>query len=215
MTTKKQTVSKFNTWIGFIKANEDWFNLILGGLTLAIVVSITGWFIWNKFIKRTSPASPPQVVVENGQQTQTQSGQTEAKNVYIVKKGDYLWKIAINQYGNGYKWVEIAKANHLSNPDLLFRGQKLILPLLGSKTKSLSNSVEKPNSNPQTREYKVVIGDTLWSICQRYYQNPYLYLKLAKFNQIKNPNLIEVNQALKIPPLKKFKGSNKTNFKQP
>ncbi|HHD63049.1 MAG TPA: LysM domain-containing protein, partial [Desulfobulbaceae bacterium] len=70
----------------------------------------------------------------------------------------------------------------------------------------------KPNSNLQAGEYKVIAGDTLWSICQRYYQNPYLYLKLAKFNQIKNPNLIEVNQILKIPLLSILKGSNKTNF---
>jgi len=47
---------------------------------------------------------------------------------YIVARGDYLWSIAIRAYGDGFKWVEIAKANKLSNPDLIHSGLKLQLP---------------------------------------------------------------------------------------
>lgn len=35
---------------------------------------------------------------------------------YIVKPGDSLWSIAIRAYGNGDRWVDIAQANHLTNP---------------------------------------------------------------------------------------------------
>lgn len=47
---------------------------------------------------------------------------------YTVVKGDSLWKIAVNQYSNGYKWVAIAKANKLTNPNIIHAGNVLVLP---------------------------------------------------------------------------------------
>ena len=51
------------------------------------------------------------------------SGQT-----YQTQKGDHLWGIAVRAYGDGYRWVEIAKANNLKNPDLIYSGNVLTLP---------------------------------------------------------------------------------------
>ncbi len=48
--------------------------------------------------------------------------------IYTVKEGDCLWTIALNTYGDGFRWVDIAQANNLSNPDLIFVDQKLTLP---------------------------------------------------------------------------------------
>lgn len=50
------------------------------------------------------------------------------KDSYTVKNGDYLWDIAIRAYGDGYRWVDIAKANNLSDPDLIFSEKVLKLP---------------------------------------------------------------------------------------
>jgi len=47
---------------------------------------------------------------------------------YTVVKGDSLWKIAVRAYGDGYKWVSIAKANKLVNPNLIHAGNVLTLP---------------------------------------------------------------------------------------
>lgn len=47
---------------------------------------------------------------------------------YTVVKGDNLWEIAIRAYGDGYKWVEIAKENSLKNPSLIHSGNTLSLP---------------------------------------------------------------------------------------
>ncbi|MBI4089128.1 MAG: LysM peptidoglycan-binding domain-containing protein [Candidatus Levybacteria bacterium] len=47
---------------------------------------------------------------------------------YTVKSGDNLWDISVRAYGDGYKWVELAKVNNLSNPDLIFSGNVLKLP---------------------------------------------------------------------------------------
>lgn len=47
---------------------------------------------------------------------------------YTVVRGDYLWEIAIRAYGDGYKWVDIARANNLVNPNLIHSGNVLKLP---------------------------------------------------------------------------------------
>jgi len=47
---------------------------------------------------------------------------------YEVQKGDNLWNISVRAYGDGFKWVEIATANNLSNPDLIHHGNILVLP---------------------------------------------------------------------------------------
>lgn len=47
---------------------------------------------------------------------------------YEVVKGDNLWDIAVRSYGDGYKWVEIAKANNIVNPNIIHSGNILILP---------------------------------------------------------------------------------------
>jgi len=49
-------------------------------------------------------------------------------NTYTVVKGDNLWKIAVRAYGDGYKWVGIAKANKLVNPSLIHSGNVFIIP---------------------------------------------------------------------------------------
>lgn len=49
-------------------------------------------------------------------------------DTYIVVKGDCLWNIAVKAYGDGFKWVEIAKANKLVNPGIIHPGNVLTLP---------------------------------------------------------------------------------------
>ena len=49
---------------------------------------------------------------------------------YTVQSGDNLSKIAKHFYGNANKYSEIAKANNISNPDLIKVGQQLNLPAL-------------------------------------------------------------------------------------
>lgn len=49
-------------------------------------------------------------------------------DAYKVEKGDSLWKIAVRAYGDGYKWLEIAQANNLVNPNYIEVDQELKLP---------------------------------------------------------------------------------------
>lgn len=47
---------------------------------------------------------------------------------YTVAPGDNLWTIAEYEYNNGYKWVDIAQANNLADPDIIYSGNVLVMP---------------------------------------------------------------------------------------
>jgi LysM repeat protein len=47
---------------------------------------------------------------------------------YTVVKGDTLWAIAKRYYGDGNRYPEIARANNIENPNLIYIGQKLLIP---------------------------------------------------------------------------------------
>ena len=59
-----------------------------------------------------------------------------------------------------------------------------------------------PTPTPSSSDYEYVVkrGDTLSSIARRYNTT---YQELARYNNIANPNLIYVNQVIKIPNAKK------------
>ena len=53
-----------------------------------------------------------------------------AEGTYTVERGDYLKKIAQSVYGDSARWEDIYAANKASikNPNILYKGQVLILP---------------------------------------------------------------------------------------
>ncbi len=80
-------------------------------------------------------ASPVATTRPTSTPTATTAPATSAPQItggsYTVAKGDSLWKIAVSRYGNGYKWVEIYKANQDKigkNPGLIYAGAQLTLP---------------------------------------------------------------------------------------
>jgi len=52
------------------------------------------------------------------------------KGTYVVKRGDTLWGIAKRYYGNGRLYTKIFNANRdkIKNPNLIYPGQKFIIP---------------------------------------------------------------------------------------
>ena len=60
----------------------------------------------------------------------TAPAQTATVEYYEVQKGDSLWKIAKNAYGDGNRHPDIFEANKevIQNPDLIFPGQMLRIP---------------------------------------------------------------------------------------
>lgn len=77
----------------------------------------------------TSLPSPTIIVKQNINTVPDQVVNSKLSgNSYTVVKGDTLWDISVRAYGNGYRWVEIAKLNNLKNPNLIHPGNVFNLP---------------------------------------------------------------------------------------
>ena len=101
---------------------------------------------------------------------------------YIVKTGDNLSSIA-SKYGTSVS--ELRSINNL-NGDTLFVGQQLLVPI-GSEIidSSITNYVD----------YRVVSGDTLYSISREYNVTPN---DIMSYNNLTS-NLLSIGQVLNIP----------------
>jgi LysM repeat protein len=118
-------------------------------------------------------------MIYSGQQLKVPVGYVS----YIVKPGDTLYSIALTHH---VSTSAIIAANHISNPDLLFVGQRLIIPTKGSSMPVMGKPV-----------YHIVRpGETLAYIAQKYGVS---IRALQVANHIRNPNLIYVGQRLRIP----------------
>jgi nucleoid-associated protein YgaU len=135
--------------------------------------------------------------------TSTVANEQAVKNVmpktYTVKSGDYLWSIAEKIYGSGYNWVDLANANKLENPGVLYAGTKLIVPDVKPKLVTVQNNPIQGLSTITGSSYTVVKGDYLWNIAVRAYGDGYKWTEIAKVNNLANPNLIFSGNVLKLP----------------
>ncbi|NOZ29976.1 MAG: LysM peptidoglycan-binding domain-containing protein [Chloroflexi bacterium] len=121
--------------------------------------------------------------------------------VYVVQPGDVLSSIAA-RYGTTVQ--AIAQANNLSNPNLIYVGQKLIIPTMPLPTPPVvipASPTPSPTAPPQDQTpeetvYVVRRGDTLYAIAVRYGVTPYA---IAKANGLQNLHWIYPGQKLVIP----------------
>ena len=120
-------------------------------------------------------------------------GAQQGQTTHVVQPGENLFRIAL-KYGT--TWPALAAANNLTNPNLIYVGQVLIIPAPGGTTTppSQPQPTAAPPTTPQT--YTVVAGDTLTSIALRFGTT---VNALVQANGIVNPNLIYVGQVLNIP----------------
>jgi hypothetical protein len=62
-------------------------------------------------------------------------------------------------------------------------------------------SYKVPSTIPRNGiAYRVRWGDTLWDIAAAFYRNPWLYPRIARYNGIRNPDLIVSGTVIRIPP---------------
>lgn len=118
-----------------------------------------------------------QEVVMQPKQTKKGNSLSE-QNIYIVQRGDTLNKIA-QMFGTTA--IVIAKENNIQNINLIYVGQRLIIP---------TNNYDMNHTL-----YKIQWGDTLWSISRRYGVS---IATIVRLNRIKNPNLIYAGNTLRI-----------------
>lgn len=102
---------------------------------------------------------------------------TEAYSLYVIKSDDTLGKIATKL---GTTWEKLAEINMLENPNLIFAGQTLDVPM----NKGTMNT------------YQVQSGDTLGKIAATFDVS---WKVLQELNDLENPNLIFPAQELIVP----------------
>lgn len=79
-------------------------------------------------VEETPIASPTVSEEKKDVQIATDDSRSIVGDTYVIQPGDDLWDIAVRAYGDGYKWVDIAAANNLENPDLIHSDNTLKLP---------------------------------------------------------------------------------------
>lgn len=129
------------------------------------------------------------------------AAKTEVKT-YVVKEGDTLWKISENSYGSGYNAYDIAKANRLSDANIISTNQTLIIPSVTPKETTAGEVAAAATTAPVTLRkdtYTVQKGDFLWDIALRAYGDGYMWTKIANANNITNPDYIFSGNVLKLP----------------
>ncbi len=183
--------------LGKLRHAEPTISFLLGVLVVLLIGFWGGKYLYHHYRERpVGKIAPP------GQQVTPTPNQPEPKTeqLYVVKPGDYLWKIAENHYHSGYRWVIIARANKLSNPNLIHSGQKLLIPQI--KLPKVKTTVARSKTIPsQQTQYTIQKGDSLSLVALWAYGDMFAWPRLWKANRgiIKNPWLVYPGQVIKIP----------------
>lgn len=159
----------------------------------------------------------PEATAEATESATAAPESTEASEVeggtYVVKAGENLFRIALRF---GLTTQELASANGITNPNLIFAGQVLVIPgvdepsatptPIKTATPAATDEAEATEAPETTAtptpptgaggSYVVQAGDTLFRIAIR---NNTTVATLVSLNNIANPNLIFVGQRLSLP----------------
>lgn len=155
--------------------------------------------------------NPSKPAGNNGSSSQDAAGQSDV--YYIVQSGDTLWGIG-SQYNTSP--IQIAAWNNITNPNLIYVGQNLLVQKAAGSNSSSNNqsgdsssdndfdqisykpgngsnnsSNDKPAANNSA--YSVKSGDNLTQIARAHGIS---LDRLVQLNHISNPNLIYVGQSL-------------------
>lgn len=123
------------------------------------------------------------------------SGNADSSNgYYTVQSGDTLSGIALKFSTTSSK---LAQLNSISNPNLIYVGQRLLVNQNSSSNSSSSSqsSSAATNTDASAASYTVKSGDTLSTIAS---QHNTTVNQIVSLNQLSNPNLIYVGQVLKL-----------------
>lgn len=133
-------------------------------------------------LAKTNQAPDKVELVQNGvPKLQAQNVNSNSTFVYVVVRGDTLSTIA---WSYGTTVGVIAQANGLTNPNLIYAGQRLVIP-----------GGQQPDTTPDLF-YIVQSGDTVSAIARRFGTT---VKAIVDANDIADPNVVRVGQRLLIP----------------
>lgn len=123
--------SKNGKYVKYVGRNSI-SNALITSFQTGHTNKITGGCTFTMTIKEVRIAKTAYVAKGNkvtGKVTQVAKNTTSQK-YHTVKKGDTLWGIATQYYGNGAQYTKIFNANKgtIKNADLIYVGQKILIP---------------------------------------------------------------------------------------
>lgn len=199
LTNKTATINLSDKVKDELNSGQSYISLALG---LLIVLAV-GVLVFN-FFKKNQPALGPAT------QTETEQLDVTPQNLpgkYTVKDGDTLFDIAQKYYNDGYKYLNIATVNKLENADVIAVGQVLEIPkdteavTITSGDNGIGGAINETiwGEKIEGDSYTVLEGDWLSKIAGRAYGDIQAFDKIAKANNITNPDNIEIGTVLKLP----------------
>ena len=194
-----QKTSSLLSAIRSVKWSESYTSLLMGVVVVIVaVLFVVSILRQSHHIQQTSSiatAITPSVTKPD----QSLFGKTTEKT-YTVQAGDDLWGIAEKFYNSGYNWVDIAKANNLSDPSTIHAGNQLVIPSVTPAPSTVTPTAVQAQSNAISgNTYTVKSGDSLLDIALRAYADGYQWTKIATANNLANPSLIFSGNVLRIP----------------
>jgi LysM repeat protein len=111
---------------------------------------------------------------------------------YVVQRGDTLSALAL-RYGVTV-WA-LVQANGLASPNLIYAGQRLVVPSAPLRAGPSTGTTEPPSSPAAGETYVVRPGDNLSQIARRFGTTT---TALSRLNGIANPSLIYAGQVLQL-----------------
>lgn len=151
------------------------------GILALLLASFTPAFAQSEQPIPVIPVLPAEQAAIAAQQT---SAQSVGAFIYVVQRGDTLASIA-RRFGTTVQ--AIAQVNNIYNPNLIFAGQQLLIPV----------GTQPPTPPPTVPVFYLVRpGDTLASIARQFGTT---WQAIAQANNIQNPNRIYAGMYLIIP----------------
>ncbi|MGC8782224.1 MAG: LysM peptidoglycan-binding domain-containing protein, partial [Anaerolineae bacterium] len=130
------------------------------------------------------PPTPVPIATSAAPTPPIQPASATGETIHVVERGETLAKIAARY---GVTAQQIADLNGITNPNLIYAGQKLRIPAAAPAV------TEQPRA---TRTYTVRAGDTLVGIATKF---GVTVQAIQQLNNLPSPDKIYTGQVLKIP----------------
>ena len=156
----------------------------------AVVIIVAGILIVNYFSNKKTETTPQLLVGD----------ELTLPAIHIIGEGEDLWSISEKYYETGYNWTFIAEENDITNPNLIEKGQELVIPPIEKEVEIEVTPILGPATQAEGKStHTISKGEDLWNISEKYYDSGYNWVDIAKTNNIKNADQIEVGDILVIP----------------
>ncbi len=130
------------------------------------------------------PPTPIPIATSTAPTPPIQPASTTGETIHIVERGETLAKIAARY---GVTVQQITDLNGITNPNLIYTGQKLRIPAAAPAATAQLGA---------TRTYTVRAGDTLVGIATKF---GVTVQAIQQLNNLSSPDKIYTGQVLKIP----------------